>query len=87
MIGYQEVINLEDSETVDIFLELQKESDSKAIEYLSGWDYGEQLTDTILTRDQVFGQLSFVEYAETDQYLAVWQIGVTGVTLYEKVSQ
>lgn len=87
MTGYQEVINLQDSETVDTFLELQKENDSKAIQYLSGWDYGERLTDTILTREQVFGNLPFVNYAETDEYLALWQIGVIGVTLYEKVSQ
>ena len=70
MYKYIEVIDLSDPEVVVCFQELLKEDTDVAIKYLSQWDYGEQSSESILTRSQIFDGLSFAKYVEDESYLA-----------------
>lgn len=86
MYKYIEVIDLSDPEVVVCFQELLKEDPDVAIKYLSQWDYGEQSSENILTRSQIFDGLSFTKYVEDESYLALWQIGIGGIILYRKIA-
>ena len=86
MYKYVEVVHFNDPEVIDYFMELQKEDIDAAFLYLSQWDYGENDIGKISTRDQVFDGLLYVKYLENDKYLALWQIGIEGITLYRKVA-
>lgn len=83
---YVEVVHFNDPEVIDYFMELQKEDIDAAFLYLSQWDYGENDTEKILIRQEVFDGLLYVKYLENDKYLALWQIGIEGITLYRKVA-
>ena len=83
---YVEVVNFNDQEVIDYFMQLQKEDIDAAFLYLSQWDYGENDIEKILIRQEVFDGLLYVKYLENDKYLALWQIGIEGITLYRKVA-
>ncbi len=80
------MVNFTDPVVINYFMELQKEDINAALLYLSQWDYGEDNIETILIRQQVFGGLSYVKYLENNTYLALWKIGIEGITLYRKVT-
>ena len=98
MYKYLEVINFTDPEVINYFMELQKEDIDAALLYLSQWDYGENDIEKFLIRQQIFDGLLYVKYLENNGslitildvlkniYLALWQIGIEGITLYRKVT-
>lgn len=86
MYKYLEMINFTDPEVINYFMELQKEDIDAALLYLSQWDYGEIDIEKILVRQQIFDGLLYVKYLENNIYLALWQIGIEGITLYRKVT-
>ena len=86
MYKYVEVVHFKDSEVIDYFMELQKEDIDAALLYLSQWDYGENDIEKFLIRQQIFDGLLYVKYLENNIYLALWQIGIEGITLYRKVT-
>lgn len=86
MYKYLEVINFTDPEVINYFMELQKEDIDAALLYLSQWDYGEIDIEKILVRQQIFDGSLYVKYLENNIYLALWQIGIEGITLYRKVT-
>lgn len=87
MVVYREVENFTDFVVIDYFMYLEREDPSTALTYLSQWDYGESLSEESLERQDIFEGLSFTRYAEDENYLALWQIGVDGITLYRKEEQ
>lgn len=86
MYKYIQSVNFTDPEVINYFMKIQKEDIDAALLYLSQWDYGENDIGKISTRDQVFDGLLYVKYLENNQYLALWQIGIEGITLYRKVA-
>ena len=86
MYKYIQSVNFTDPEVINYFMKIQKEDIDAALLYLSQWDYGENAIEKISTRDQVFDGLLYVKYLENNQYLALWQIGIEGITLYRKVT-
>ena len=82
MYKYLEVVNFNDPEVIDYFME----DIDAALLYLSQWDYGENDTQKILIRQEVFDGLLYVKCLENNKYLALRQIGIEGITLYRKVA-
>lgn len=87
MIIYYEVIDFTDLDVVDHFMELAEKDSVAALAYLGQWDYGDNMSDLPLTRQQIFEGLSFTKYVEDGEYLALWQIGINGITLYRKAEK
>ncbi len=87
MVIYREVENFTDFVVIDYFMYLEREDPFAALTYLSQWDYGESLSEESFNRQDIFEGLSFTKYAEDENYLALWQIGVDGITLYRKEEQ
>lgn len=83
---YTEVAHFEESETVDRFHELEEQDSDSAVHFLSQWDYGENDGDPE-TLSQITDGLLFMNRAECGDYMALWQTGVTGVTLYRRYSK
>ena len=83
---YIEVAHLEESEAVDCFHELEEQDPDSAVSFLSQWDYGEN-DGNPKTLSQITDRLLFVNRAECGDYMALWQTGVTGVTLYRRYSE
>lgn len=81
---YQEVIYLQDTEVVEIFMEKYRRDDEEALEFLAQWDYGCD-SGEIQTFSQIMDSLAFVNYIAIDEYMALWQTGVDGVSLYRRV--
>lgn len=81
---YVEVAHFEESGTVDRFNELERQDPDSAVSFLSQWDYGENDGDPE-TLSQMIDGLFFVNIVEWEDYMAIWQLGVTGVTLYRRV--
>ena len=86
MYKYIQSVNFTDPEVITYFMKIQKEDIDAALLYLSQWDYGENDTQKILIRQEVFDGLLYVKCLESNKYLALWQIGIEGITLYRKVT-
>lgn len=82
---YVEVVHLEDSETVELFLEMVGQDEGSAVSFLAQWDFGENDGDP-QGREEIAEGLLFVNRAEHGEYMAVWQTGVQGVTLYRRMA-
>lgn len=81
---YQEVVHIDDAEVVALFMEKCKQDQEEALSYLSQWDYGEEVGEQ-LAYSQIMEGLTFVNHIASDMYLAVWQTGVEGISLYRAV--
>ena len=87
MISYRELTYFTDLDVIGCFMELEKKDPFAALAYLAQWDYGEDIGEELLTRRQIFEGLAFTKYAEDSGYLALWQIGIEGITLYRKMER
>lgn len=83
---YTETAHFEDSETVDRFLEMEKQDPGSAVSFLSQWDNGEN-DGNPETLSRITEGLLYVNRAEQAEYMALWQTGVTGVTLYRRITE
>lgn len=81
---YVEVAYFEESETMDRFYELERQDPGSAVAFLSQWDYGES-DGNPETLSQITDGLLFLNRAEWGDYMALWQTGLTGTTLYRRV--
>lgn len=81
---YQEVIHIDDAEVVAQFMDKYQQNQEEALEYLSQWDYGET-SDELLTYSQIMNGLMYANYVANDMYLALWQTGIDGISLYRVV--
>lgn len=86
MVSYRELADFTDLDVIGCFMKLEKEDPFAALSYLAQWDYGEDIGEELMTRRQIFEGLAFSKYAEDSGYLALWQIGVEGITLYRKMA-
>ena len=84
MVSYRELADFTDLDVIGCFMKLEKEDPFAALSYLAQWDYGEDIGEELMMRRQIFEGLAFTKYAEDSGYLALWQIGVEGITLYRK---
>lgn len=82
---YQEVAHIDDAEVVALFMEKCKQDQQEALSYLSQWDYGEEGGEQ-LVYSQIMEGLMFVNHIVNDMYLAVWQTGIEGISLYRAVA-
>lgn len=81
---YQEVVHIDDAEVVALFVEKCKQNQEEALSCLSQWDYGEGGEQ--LAYSQIMEGLMFVNHIAGDMYLAVWQTGIEGISLYRAVT-
>lgn len=81
---YQEVVHIDDAEVVALFMEKCKLNQEEALSYLSQWDCGEGGEQ--LAYSQIMEGLMFVNHIAVDMYLAVWQTGIEGISLYRAVT-
>lgn len=78
---YQEVIHINDEEVVTQFMGKQMQNPEDALAYLSQWDHGDGDGEK-LTYSQIMEGLTHVNYVSNDIYLALWQTGIDGISLY-----
>lgn len=83
---YVEAVHLEDSETVECFLEMAGQDEERAVSFLAQWDFGENDGEP-QGREEIAEGLLFVNRAEYGEYMAIWQTGVQGVTLYRRIAK
>lgn len=83
---YQEVVHIDDAEVVVLFMEKYRQDQAEALSYLSQWDYGEGGGER-LAYSQIMEGLMYVNYIAGDMYLAVWQTGINGISLYRAVAE
>lgn len=76
-----EVINLNDLEVFETFVDKAKTDHDEALAYLSQWDQGEDNGEPE-PYNGITGKLSCVHTIMNTQYMALWQAGIEAVTLY-----